>query len=38
MKIQKMGYDMHRVIFVPVEEDESFDTTLTGLIRNAIIN
>ena len=36
-KIQKLGLDTHKIIIVEVEEDDSFDNTLTGLVAMQLV-
>lgn len=36
-KIQKLGLDAHKIIIVEVEEDDSFDNTLTGLVAMQLV-
>lgn len=36
-KIQKLGLDAHKIIIVPVEDDDEFDNTLTGLVAMQLV-
>lgn len=36
-KIQKLGLDSHKIIVVEVDEDDDFDSTLTGLVAMQLV-
>lgn len=36
-KIQKLGLDNHKIIIVTVEEEDEFDSTLTGLVAMQLV-